>query len=318
MKWEDSEVKKLIKMYEDNISIKNIAIELNRTEASVRNKANRIGCSNPKKYTEEEIKYVKQNYNSYNLTDISKHLGRPKENLCRLAKELGIERTGKKKKNTEGFIDENGLWKKKGWRRKSKEEISNGRSKIMKEWHENNPHPKGMKGKKHSIEYRKQISKRVKEYWDKVTEEELEIRRVRQVKTKIKNGTLNPNKNNKNPYSRTKSGKRKDINNIFFRSSWEANIARYLMKNKIDWEYEPKTFVFEDIKRGCVSYTPDFYLPTLDIWIEVKGWMDDKSRVKLERFGKYFPNESEKLWLLDSNEYKIIEKKYKYIIENWE
>ena len=43
----------------------------------------------------------------------------------------------------------------------------------------------------------------------------------------IKNNTLNPMKNQSNPYSRTKSGKRKDLNNTYFRSSWEANIARF-------------------------------------------------------------------------------------------
>lgn len=93
---------------------------------------------------------------------------------------------------------------------------------------------------------------------------------------------------------RTIGGKR-----IYFRSQWEMNYARYLefLKQKgliIEWEHEPHTFWFEEIKRGVRSYMPDFKVYDPDgshYWVEVKGWMDPKSVTKIKRLKKYYPNE---------------------------
>ena len=150
-----------------------------------------------------------------------------------------------------------------------------------------------------------------------MTDEMRENRYEKMIKTKIKNGSLNPMKNCSNPYSRTKSGKRKDLNNQFFRSSWEANIARYYNFVGIEWEYEPKEFIFKDVRRGCISYTPDFYLPKEDRWVEIKGWMDKKSKTKLKRFEKYYPKEFKKLELITGTEYKSFSK-YSTLIPGWE
>lgn len=125
-------------------------------------------------------------------------------------------------------------------------------------------------------------------------------------------------KNQSNPYSRAKGGKRKDLNNIYFRSSWEANIARYYNYIGIKWEYEPKTFIFNNVTRGSVSYTPDFYLIEEDKWIEIKGWMDGKSKTKLKRFKKYYPEEYAKLELIQEKEYNEIKNKVSMFIKNWE
>lgn len=74
-----------------------------------------------------------------------------------------------------------------------------------------------------------------------------------------------------------------------------------LMDKKLfrKWEYEPKIFYFEEIKRGTRSYTPDFKITHLDgthHWVETKGYMDAKSKTKIKRFEKYYP--SEKLTLV--------------------
>jgi hypothetical protein len=86
---------------------------------------------------------------------------------------------------------------------------------------------------------------------------------------------------------------------IYMRSSWEVKYAKYLQWQKeqtliADWQYEPKTFWFEEIKRGVCSYLPDFKVVRLDgshHWIEVKGYMDAKSKTKIKRFRKYYPEE---------------------------
>lgn len=86
---------------------------------------------------------------------------------------------------------------------------------------------------------------------------------------------------------------------ITFRSSWEVKVADQLENQLVrlqitNWEYEPQTFYFENIKRGTRSYTPDFKVTRLNgthYWIEVKGYMDQKSKTKIKRFLKYYPEE---------------------------
>lgn len=101
-------------------------------------------------------------------------------------------------------------------------------------------------------------------------------------------------------YSHCKQGwKTVGRRKCYFRSDWEYQfcLALDLLKCKgeiRDWEYEPKTFWFLEIKRGVRSYKPDFRVTRNDgsqYWIEVKGHMDDKSKTKLKRFKKYYPNE---------------------------
>lgn len=111
---------------------------------------------------------------------------------------------------------------------------------------------------------------------------------------------------------------------IYFRSKWEANYGMYLQwqKNRSmikDWHHEPKTFWFKGIRRGCVSYLPDFRITHLDDsheWIEVKGYMDSKSKTKIKRFGKYFPEE--KLRVVDSKWYRENCAKLARIVPGWE
>lgn len=318
-KWTNDDIDRLIECYENELDIQDIADILGRTASSIKNKAWRLKITHPVVYSEEEIKYIIENYKSYNLREIAKALGREENyhNICRKAKELGLYMSGKKKENTKCFKDENGLWHDNGWVRRDPVELSKERAKTLKELRDNNEHPRGMLGKTHTTEVRKIISDNTKKVWENMTEDKKEQRRVRQVKTKIKNGTLNPNNTRKNPYSRARGGKRSDLDNIYFRSRWEANVARFYNFMKIKWEFEPKTFYFKDIKRGCVSYTPDFYLPEEDRWVEVKGWMDSKSKTKLKRFKKYFPEESARLEIIMQKEYKEISQ-WSRLIEGWE
>lgn len=53
----------------------------------------------------------------------------------------------------------------------------------------------------------------------------------------------------------------------YCRSGYEVIYANHLTNNKIEFEYEPKTFKLKNAKR----YTPDFYLVKEDKYIEIKG-----------------------------------------------
>jgi hypothetical protein len=101
-----------------------------------------------------------------------------------------------------------------------------------------------------------------------------------------------------NAYQHVKTGYRDDIG-ISARSNWEANLARVLTVHRIKWEFEPRLFTFP-IKRGNRTYLPDFYLPDTDEWVEVKGYLDPNSKMKLKRFKKFEPEEWAKLTMVIS------------------
>lgn len=101
-----------------------------------------------------------------------------------------------------------------------------------------------------------------------------------------------------NAYQHTNTGYRPDLDTIM-RSNWEANWARVLEVFGIKWQYEPMVFTFP-IKRGAKAYTPDFYLPATNEWVELKGYLDTKSKTKLKRFKKYYPDEFSRLIMIVS------------------
>lgn len=139
-------------------------------------------------------------------------------------------------------------------------------------------------------------------------------------------------------------GKRKDCNNLFFRSRWEANVYRFLKQDTDvkSIEYEPRDFLFTEfgIVKGTVSYTPDFRVTYCDgsfVWIEVKGGlMAQPDKTKIRRFKKYFPEEAAHLVAITPGltsrtalffkgegievrwTYPELHKKWKDVIPNWE
>jgi hypothetical protein len=56
-----------------------------------------------------------------------------------------------------------------------------------------------------------------------------------------------------------------------FRSRLEARWAVFFDALRIEWEYEPQGFVIGDMGGEERNYLPDFYLPQLGTWVEVKG-----------------------------------------------
>jgi hypothetical protein len=145
--------------------------------------------------------------------------------------------------------------------------------------------------------------------------------------------TWTGNRRGGNAYRHTKTGFRTDLGFVC-RSGWEANIARIFKSYGIGFEYEPAIFTFP-IKRGTTKYTPDFWLPGTDEWIEVKGRFDNESRIKLKRFKKYYPDQWEGLTMIIDNSkkardicmdlevpnvlfYQEIKKAFRTRIKNWE
>ena len=71
---------------------------------------------------------------------------------------------------------------------------------------------------------------------------------------------------------------------------WEPQAATHFNTNKIDYLYEPETFTLPD----GTTYTPDFYLPEKDLYIEVKGRFIGDAREKWNWFHKEYSNSE--LW----------------------
>ena len=87
----------------------------------------------------------------------------------------------------------------------------------------------------------------------------------------------------------TKAGYREDLEH-YVRSSWEADLARVFRYLGLTYQYEPRTFELIDEDGESLTYTPDFYVPALDQWYEVKGWMDSVSARKIALFQAQYPN----------------------------
>lgn len=81
----------------------------------------------------------------------------------------------------------------------------------------------------------------------------------------------------------------------------EETFARILDFYGIDWEYEPRTFPLEwdDQKNILEAFTPDFYLPQQDLYIELTTLRPDlathKNR-KLRRMKELYPEVNIKLF----------------------
>lgn len=195
-------------------------------------------------------------------------------------------------------------------------------SQLAKQRWETQGHPRGMQGKTHSDEARQRMSASGLKRSANESAELKSARIQKGIKTQIQNGTF---MTIKRANASWKAGYR-EIGGTknYYRSRWEANYARYLeaLKNNnkiVDWEHEPEVFWFDGIKRGCVSYLPDFRIIKNDSSVEyheVKGWMDDRSKTKIKRMAIYYPKI--KLIVIDSKEYKRLEKEISSTISDWE
>lgn len=321
MIWEQELIDRLADLYKDNKTYKEIALELDLRLAQVRQKISTLGMAkNQYKWSEDEERmlidaYMNCDY-SYELmlNDLSKKLKRLKSNVCRKARAFGLTDIARKQLPVE-------MQKIRKPKYATKEERNAATSRNSKAWIAKNGHPRGALGMKHTEENKQKQSIRSKARMDAMSEEEKTAMVMKAQKTRETNGT-----NHKPRHKTTWKGGWREIGGKrkFFRSRWEANYAHYLeylkTNNKIiEWLHEPETFWFEGVKRGAVSYLPDFKVTNLDgsyEYHEVKGWMDDRSKTKLKRMAKYHPEV--KLILVDVKVYEPLEKQMIPLIPEWE
>jgi len=108
------------------------------------------------------------------------------------------------------------------------------------------------------------------------------------------------------------SGIRPDIHpSMYFYSRWEANFARILNLLKIKWVFQPEAF---DLK--FQKYTPDFYLPEYDLYVEIKNFLSDYSARRDKAFRKLYPDKD--LSLILKPKYTKLQSNFAEYIEEWE
>lgn len=81
----------------------------------------------------------------------------------------------------------------------------------------------------------------------------------------------------------------------------EEAFARILDFYGIGWEYEPRTFPLDWDTQGNVieAFTPDFYLPDQDLYIELttlRPKLANRKNWKLRRMGELYPEVNIKLF----------------------
>jgi len=86
-----------------------------------------------------------------------------------------------------------------------------------------------------------------------------------------------------------------------FANEVELECARIFDYYRVPWDYEPRTFVLEEDDEGRVveAFTPDFYLPEQDLYLEVtvmKQSLVTRKNRKLRKLRERYPDVKIKLF----------------------
>lgn len=97
------------------------------------------------------------------------------------------------------------------------------------------------------------------------------------------------------------SGHFQEESGALFANEAEAECARILDYHGIRWEYEPRSFPLETDEGGRVveAFTPDFYLPEQDLYLEVtvmKQSLVTRKNRKIRKFRERYPDVKVKLF----------------------
>jgi len=86
-----------------------------------------------------------------------------------------------------------------------------------------------------------------------------------------------------------------------FANPAELECAKVLDYYGVPWQYEPRTFVLEEDENGRVleAFTPDFYLPEQDLYLEItvmKQALVTRKNRKLRKVRERYPGVNVKLF----------------------
>lgn len=301
----------IVSLYRELKSIWKVGERLGISGQKVHQRLNSVGVdtSRPPEFTTEQVQTIEFYYRntpneSFDLAALAATVGKSRHNVARLARKLGLTNRSRPIKDEA-----------------RKRAAARQRARLR-----DGAHPRGMLGKKHSPETLAKVAAAARKSWATwksfgtglMSEEHREMRRARMAK-------ITSSRPAETMHTRAKGGRRPDLGDIFFRSAWEANYARYLnFLKKLgaveEWKFEPEVFWFEGIRRGVTNYKPDFWVkfkgdPHPE-YHEIKGWIVAKDRTKWARMAKYHP--TVKLVIIAPKQYYGIERKFASCIPEWE
>jgi len=287
-RWSQEQVDFLVEHY-PKIGRDECALALGMTKAQIRAKASRLQL---------KARGKSEAWKEKNKTHGQKLIGRKRPDQSLIMKSLHAQGKLKKTEEQKAAI---GL--------------------KIKKYIAENGHPRGALGMTHSEKTRQLIGQKSVATWASFTDEQRQASIEKATRTRVANNSYTQPR----PQASWKAAWH-EIGGIrkYYRSKWESNYAYYLqwLKEKgeiLDWKHEPKVFWFEGVKRGTVSYLPDFLVIEKngkEAYHEVKGWMDDRSKTKIRRMAKYHPNVT--LVVIDKKAYEAIRKTVSKVVKGWE
>lgn len=300
----------VIETYKRTRSVWKTGAEFGISGQKVSNILKRNGVQSfQKQMSASELQQIRDYYETtpadkFVLDVLAEKLGRTKQLICRYAGRMGLTDP----------------------RRPSTPEQCEVIAIHARRWIAERGHPRGMLGKRHSSDTLVFLSGVSKEKWQrwKATETGPMSPENRDRMSLMQSERMRY-RNPESIYSRAAAGRRADLGDTYFRSRWEANYARYLnllvrMGVVTEWAYEPETFWFHGVKRGTVSYKPDFRVlykgDPKPVYVELKGWVQDKDHTKWKRMAKYHPHI--KLEIIGGKEFASLRSKWASSIPNWE
>ena len=319
--WTEERIAELRALYPTH-SQKELAEIFGVALSNVRGRCSKLGLATKvRPWSDDDVVTLKSAYCAavvgceIGLDDLARLFGRDKANVCRKARSLGLT-----DKSRDIKAPQNRKVRKPKYA--TKEELAKSVSERMRRYILENGHPRGALGMRHTEEAKRKISEKAKAWNAQLDDEKKAEYLMKALKTKEKNGTLYMANRERATWAagwREIGGTKK-----YYRSMWEANYARYLdwlkERGEIEsWEHEPETFWFDGVRRGCVSYLPDFRVVERGghvVYHEVKGWMDERSKTKIRRMAKYHPDK--KLIIIDGKAYAAIKKAVRPMIVGWE
>ena len=250
---------------------------------------------------------------------VAREMGRSLASIHSKANELGITTPRGKFIRTQRAIANTSAAQKVAC---SSPERRRALSEQTKRYQAEHGHPRGFAGHHRSAEWKSKQSERSRAMWADPNAKVNSPQHRQLIGWKMSEAAAR--REAQRVFTRCRGGVRDDLKQ-YLRSSWEANNARYLNSMIAQgtavarWEYEPDTFWFENILRGCRSYKPDF-----KVWLlsgrfeyhEVKGWFYPRSKTALKRMAKSHPEV--RIVLIDAKRYRGIARSVKSIIPHWE
>ncbi|MCX5697767.1 MAG: hypothetical protein NTU54_07375 [Candidatus Omnitrophica bacterium] len=125
----------------------------------------------------------------------------------------------------------------------------------------------------------------------------------RTLKRKIRNGEIKLNDWGKRyRYGSLQNGE------LRFRSKWEREVAKFLDKNDVNWKYEALVIPYYDKESKLFRNTiPDFYIPDMNLFIEVKGNGEFKSQNTQDKL-KGIKQQGYKIMLFGKKQINVLRK----------